>query len=64
MRCPLCKADMRIAASFLQNRETPDGRSEICSVVDFACTDPQCPNGKTGLPVAREARPATGTGRI
>lgn len=60
MRCPQCNNDMRIAASFLQHRETPDGAGEIVSVVDFACTDPQCPNGKTGLPVARQARPASG----
>ena len=60
MRCPLCKNELRIAASFLQSRETPDGGSDIFSVVDFACTDPQCPNGKTGLPIAREARPASG----
>jgi hypothetical protein len=62
MKCPLCNKDMRIAASFLKSREQPDGGA-VYSVVDFMCTDAQCPNGKKKIPVARRERPAMGPPR-
>ncbi len=56
MKCPLCNNDLHIAASFLESRLTETGEPEIYSVIDLACSDTNCLNGKRKLPIAREAR--------
>ena len=58
MKCQLCKNDLSIASSFFKSIDTGDGSSKVYSVIDLICTDVQCPNGKSKLPVAREARAA------
>ena len=54
MICQKCKNEMTIASSFLQTQEN-DGKTEIYSVIDLMCTDPQCPDGKKRIPMARDA---------
>lgn len=59
MKCPQCNNEMQIAASFLQSRKTQYGKTEVCSVVDLMCTDPQCPSGKKKIPAVRQCRRAS-----
>lgn len=56
MKCPYCKNDMHIVSQFFRTESGADGGTDIYSVVDLMCTDPQCPNGKKGVPTARQAR--------
>lgn len=56
MKCPYCKNDLHIATQFFKTEQNEAGTTDIYSVVDLMCVDPQCPNGKKGVPVRRQAR--------
>lgn len=56
MTCPTCKNEMHIVSQFFETQESAAGGTDIYSIVDLMCTDPQCRDGKRKMPTARRAR--------